>query len=206
MIWAVFVAVLVGDVAAVLILRRVLRLGHRRPEEVSKDRPSLWWLAFLGPAWAWLTWSLASEPWPILTLWLPLSAAFAWLSAIDADVSRLPDRVLLPTAVWTILCIVLAMWITGPSVGVDAPLAALLCAGAFGVIHVVGRGGLGFGDVKLAGIIGAATVTVSWAAVFYALVAAGVLAIAWAAARRASRLAFGPWLALGAVMSVGLVR
>ncbi len=206
MVWAVLLAVVAGGVVAVLIFRRVLRLGHRRPEEASKDRPSLWWLAFLGPAWGWLTWSLSNQSWLILTLWLPLSAAFAWLSAIDADVSRLPDRILLPTAVWTILCIAMAMWITGPSVGGDAALAALLCAGAFGVTHVVGRGELGVGDVKLAGVIGAATVTVSWTAVFYALVAAGLLAIAWATARRVSRLAFGPWLSLGAVMSVALVR
>lgn len=206
MVWAVLLAVVVGDVVAVLIFKRVLSLTHRRPEEAAKDRPSLWWLASLGLVWGWLAWRLAYEPWPILTLWLPLSAAFAWLAAIDVDVSRLPDRILLPTAVWTVLCIVLAMWITGPSVGVDAPLAALLSAGGFGVIHFVGRGELGFGDVKLAAIIGAATVTVSWEAVFYALIAACVLAIAWAVARRAERLAFGPWLALGAVMAVGLVR
>lgn len=206
MVWWVLLAVVVGDIVAVVIFRHVLRLTHRRPDEADRDRPSLWWLAFLGLVWGWLTFRLGYEPWPLLTLWLPLSAALAWLAAIDVDVSRLPDRILLPTAAWTILCIALAMWITGPSVAVDAPLAALLTAGGFGVIHFLGRGELGFGDVKLAAIIGAATVTVSWAAVFYALIAACVLAIAWAAARRASRLAFGPWLALGAVMAVGLVR
>ena len=83
-------------------------------------------------------------------------------------------------------------------------LAALVSAGGFGVLHFVGRGELGFGDVKLAAIIGAATAVVSWWAVAYALIAGFVLAIAWAAARRDRVLAFGPWLALGAVMAVGL--
>ena len=206
MLWLVLLAVVAGDVVAVLIFRRVLRLTHRRPDEESRERPSLWWLAFLGLVWGWLTWRLADAPWPILTLWLPLSGLLAWLAAIDVDVSRLPDRILLPTAVWTVLCIAIDMWITGPSVGADAPLAALMSAGIFGVIHFVGRGELGFGDVKLSAIIGAATVTVSWPAVFYGLIAGCVLALAWALARRAEKLAFGPWLALGAVMAVGLVR
>jgi prepilin signal peptidase PulO-like enzyme (type II secretory pathway) len=56
--------------------------------------------------------------------------------------------------------------------------------------------------VKLAAVIGAATALVSWTAVLYALVAGCVLAIAWAIARRRRELAFGPWLALGAVLAV----
>lgn len=204
MLWLVLLAVVVGDGVAVLIFRRLLSLRHRRVHESAHPQPSLWWLAFLGLAWGWLVWKLADAPWPVLALWLPLSASLAWLAAVDVDVSRLPDRLLGPTAVWTILCVGLTMWITGPSVGLDALLAAAVSAGGFGVIHVVGRGELGFGDVKLAGIIGAATVLVSWAAVAYALLAACVLALAWAAARRERALAFGPWLALGAVMAVGL--
>ena len=206
MLWGVLLAVVTGDIVAALIFRRVLRLTHRRPDEAAMARPSLWWLSFLGLGWGWLVWRLGSGPWPILLLWLPLSALFAWLAAIDVDVARLPDRLLVTAAAWTIVAVVLTMWITDASAGPNAVLAALVSAGGFGVLHFVGRGVLGFGDVKLAAIIGAATVTVSWEAVFYALIAACMLAIAWAVARRAERLAFGPWLALGAVMAVGLVR
>jgi len=206
MVWAVLLAVVAGDIVAVLIFRGLLRYRHRRPDDAAKSHPSLWWLAFLGLAWAWLVWRLGTEPWPLLALWLPFSAALALLAAIDADVSRLPDRILAPTAIWTILCVVLTMWISDPSAGANAFLAALVSAGCFGVIHFVGRGELGFGDVKLAAIIGAATAVVSWAAVAYALIAACLLAIAWGLARRDRVLAFGPWLALGAVMAVGLAR
>jgi leader peptidase (prepilin peptidase) / N-methyltransferase len=206
MIWALALAVIAGDVVGVLIFRHVQRLGHRLPDEARRSRPSVWWLAFLGPVWGLLVWRLASEPWPLLVLWLPLSAALAWLAAVDQDVSRLPDRLLTGTAAWTGVSILLRMWITGPSVGIEAVLAALLSAGGFAVIHFVGRGERGFGDIKLAAIIGAAAVTVSWPTAFYALVGACVLALAWGAARRDATFAFGPWLAVGAVLAVGLAR
>jgi len=118
----------------------------------------------------------------------------------------LPDRILVPAAIWAALGVGVTMWITGPLAGVGAILAAALCGGSFWILHLVGDGKLGFGDVKLTAVIGAATALVSLTAVLYALVAGCVLTIAWAIARRRSELAFGPWLALGAVLAVGLAR
>jgi leader peptidase (prepilin peptidase) / N-methyltransferase len=170
-VW-VCLAVVAGALVGVLIRWRVRRLDHRRPEEVSNSTPTVWWLIPLVAAgWGWLTWRLLYAPWPILTLWLPLSAALAWLAAVDLDVARLPDRILVPAATWTALGVGVTMWITSPLAGV-----------------------------------GAAATLVSWTAVLYALVAGCILTIAWAAARRRSELAFGPWLALGAVLAVGLAR
>ena len=200
-------AVVAGALVGVLIRWRVRRLTHRRPEESSSSTLAVWWLIPLVAAgWGWLTWRLLYAPWPILTLWLPLSAALAWLAAVDLDVARLPDRILVPAAIWTALGGGVTMWITSPLAGVGAILAAALCGGSFWILHLTGRGALGFGDVKLAAVIGAATALVSWSAVLYALVAGCILTIAWAAARRQRELAFGPWLALGAVMAVGLAR
>ena len=206
MVW-VGLAIVAGALVGVLIRWRVRRLDHRRPEEASNSTPAVWWLIPLVAAgWGWLTWRLVDAPWPILTLWLPLSAALAWLAAVDLDVARLPDRILVPAAIWTALVVGMTMWITGPLAGAGAVLAAAICGGGFWLLHLLGRGALGFGDVKLAAVIGAATALVSWTAVLYALVAGCVLAIAWAIARRRSELAFGPWLALGAVLTVGLAR
>jgi len=205
-VW-VGLAVVAGALVGVLIRWRVRRLTHRRPEESSSSTLAVWWLIPLVAAgWGWLTWRLMDAPWPILTLWLPLSAALAWLAAVDLDVARLPDRILVPAAIWAALGVGVTMWITGPLAGVGAILAAALCGGSFWILHLAGRGALGFGDVKLAAVIGAATALVSWTAVLYALVAGCILTIAWAAARRQRELAFGPWLALGAVMAVGLAR
>jgi prepilin signal peptidase PulO-like enzyme (type II secretory pathway) len=58
----------------------------------------------------------------------------------------------------------------------------------------------------LAGVGAILAAALCGGAVLYALVAGCVLAIAWAIARRRSELAFGPWLALGAVLAVGLAR
>jgi len=205
-VW-VGLAIVAGALVGVLTRWRVRRLDHRRPEEASNSTHTVWWLIpLVAASWGWLTWRLVYAPWPILTLWLPLSAALAWLAAVDLDVARLPDRILVPTAIWTAGCIGLTLWITGPLAALGAILAAALCGGGFWILHLVGRGALGFGDVKLAAVIGAATALVSWSAVLYALVAGCILTIAWAAARRQRELAFGPWLALGAVLAVGLAR
>jgi leader peptidase (prepilin peptidase) / N-methyltransferase len=205
-VW-VCLAVVAGALVGALVRWRVRRLTHRRADESPNSTPPVWWLIPLVTAsWGWLTWRLLDAPWPILTLWLPLSAALAWLAAVDLDVARLPDRILVPAAIWTALGLGVTMWITSPLAGVGAILAAALCGGGFWILHLTGRGALGFGDVKLAAVIGAATALVSWSAVLYALVAGCILTIAWAAARRQRELAFGPWLALGAVLAVGLAR
>jgi leader peptidase (prepilin peptidase) / N-methyltransferase len=200
-------AIVAGALVGALVRWRVRRHTHRRADESPSSTLAVWWLIPLVAAgWGWLTWRLMDAPWPILTLWLPLSAALAWLAAVDLDVARLPDRILVPAAIWAALGVGVTMWITGPLASVGAILAAALCGGSFWILHLAGRGALGFGDVKLAAVIGAATALVSWTAVLYALVAGCVLALAWAAARRRRELAFGPWLALGAVLAVGLAR
>jgi leader peptidase (prepilin peptidase)/N-methyltransferase len=205
-VWVGF-AVVAGALVGALVRWRMRRLTHRRPDESSSSTPAAWWLIpLVAASWGWLTWRLLYAPWPILTLWLPLSAALAWLAAVDLDVARLPARILVPTAIWTALGVGATLWITGPLAGVGAILAAALCGGGFWILHLAGHRALGFGDVKLAAVIGAATALVSWTAVLYALVAGCILTIAWAAARRQRELAFGPWLALGAVVAVGLAR
>ena len=83
MVW-VGLAIVAGALVGVLIRWRVRRLDHRRPEEASNSTPTVWWLIpLVAASWGWLTWRLLDAPWPILTLWLPLSAALAWLAAVD---------------------------------------------------------------------------------------------------------------------------
>jgi len=205
-VW-VGLAAVAGALVGALVRWRVRRFDHRRPEEASNSTPGIRWLIpLVATGWGWLTWRLLDAPWPILTLWLPLSAALAWLAAVDLDVTRLPDRILVPAAVWTTLGVAVTMWTTGPLAGAGAILAAAFCGGGFQILHLVGGGRLGFGDVKLAAVIGAAAALVSWTAVLYALIAGCILALAWAAARRRRELAFGPWLALGAVLAVGMAH
>ncbi len=94
--------------------------------------------------------------------------------------------------------------------GTPSLLSALLGGGAgfasFLLIAILGRGALGFGDVKLAGVIGLMT---GYPAVIPALVLgivlAGVAAIVLLVSRRATRksyMAYAPYMAVGAILVI----
>jgi leader peptidase (prepilin peptidase)/N-methyltransferase len=83
-------------------------------------------------------------------------------------------------------------------------IAAAVCAATFWALHLASRGALGFGDVKLAAILSGAVAAVAWQSVVWALLGACGLALVWAAVTRRRDIAFGPWLALGAIVAVGL--
>jgi leader peptidase (prepilin peptidase)/N-methyltransferase len=79
----------------------------------------------------------------------------------------------------------------------------------FGLIFVVAPGGMGFGDVRLAGCCGAFLGWIGYRTLAVGLLlgflSAGVVAIALVLAGRARRktaLPFGPFLALGTVVAV----
>ena len=96
--------------------------------------------------------------------------------------------------------------------GAPEPLNALLGAAAgFGLmllIHLLTRGALGAGDVKLAGVIG---LLCGFPAVFTALlwgiILGGVGALALIVTKRAGRktyIAYAPYLCLGAILALYL--
>jgi leader peptidase (prepilin peptidase)/N-methyltransferase len=74
---------------------------------------------------------------------------------------------------------------------------------------VVKPGGMGFGDVKLAGLLGGALAWLGWGSLlvgaFGAFLLGGVYAVALVVAGRAGRgsgIPFGPWMLLGAAVGV----
>ena len=88
--------------------------------------------------------------------------------------------------------------------------AALVVTFAFGTLAVVFRRGLGFGDVKLAGLIGLVTGFISWHTVWLGIVL-GFLGAAIVGAvllvRRVSKgttIPFAPFMLLGATVAVCL--
>jgi leader peptidase (prepilin peptidase)/N-methyltransferase len=155
----------------------------------------------------------------LLTGVRPATVAFAWaagaavvLASVDLLVHRLPDRVTYPVAV---VCIVA---FTVDAVVLDAwePLLRAFAAGAaaFGVaaaVAAVSREGLGFGDVKLLGLLGLVLGWAGWgvllAGVFLGLLAGAVVSLVLLATRRAgwrTALPFGPPLLAGAVLALAL--
>ncbi len=108
-------------------------------------------------AWAWVAWTY-SHWWEVLAF-LVLASALVCLSAIDIRSYRIPDRILFP-AVGVALLLLFAgsMVFAGHGGGWDSYRNALVGAIAYFaflfVPHLVYPRGMGFGDVKLALLMG----------------------------------------------------
>lgn len=75
----------------------------------------------------------------------------------------------------------------------------------FTLIIILSRGGMGWGDAKLAGLIGAITGYLIPLAIFLAIIIGGVLAIillVFKLKKRKEGIPFGPFLALGALITI----
>lgn len=204
-----FVIAAIGALVGLLLQRRLTPLTHRLPDETSLPRPTSWWVVPVTAIASGLVWWAVSpgRPWlvpavHVLAVWVMVALAF-----IDLDVHRLPDRIQLPA--YPTLVVLLA----GSSLATDAwsTFGRALIAGVvlFVVYLVLGLmpgGGIGFGDVKLAGLLGLLLGWHSWAHVWWAtlatfliggLVAVGLLALRRKGAR--DEFAYGPAMLLGAV-------
>ena len=143
----------------------------------------------------------------------PLLVGFAWLAwvtprlvEVDLAEHRLPDAVVLPGYPVVLAALVLDGALTGSDVG-GAVLAAAACGLVFLLLHVAG--GMGFGDVKLAGVLGLYLGWLGYDALFvgYFLGAllGGVVGIGLLLARRVQRgtkVPYGPFMVAGAVLAV----
>ena len=149
----------------------------------------------------------------------PATAALAWaagaavvLGAVDLASHRLPDRVTYPAyavcaAALFVDAAVLGSWGALVRAVAAAALAFLLAAGA----AAISPAGLGFGDVKLLGLLGLLLGWAGWgvllAGVFLGLLTGAVVSLALLATRRAggrTALPFGPPLLVGAVVALAM--
>lgn len=151
----------------------------------------------VGPTWA-------------LPAFLYLAAIGLVLALIDADTKRLPNAIVLPSYPVAAALLALASWGAGDwsALGRAGIGAAALFALYF-LMLLVYPAGMGFGDVKLAGLLGLYLGWVGWGALivgaFAAFVVGGVFGVALMVAGRAGRktgIPFGPWMILGAVIGV----
>ncbi|MDR0482300.1 MAG: prepilin peptidase [Cellulomonadaceae bacterium] len=156
------------------------------------------------------------------------AAAGATAAVIDWHTFRLPDAVVVPGMVLTMAALALAQLIRLAGLAEPALLEpessgrflpALLGAAALGsgwaLLWVLGRGHLGFGDVKLAVLLGLTSGWFDWSTVWWTgalpLLFAGTFALMLLATRRAERTTpfpLGPWMLLGwlsALVATGTV-
>lgn len=135
-------------------------------------------------------------------------ALVALLPAILVDVieRRLPNRLVGGAALLGIAAASVDVVVGDLTVvPVDVLLAVSLMAGPLLVVHLVRPAAMGFGDVKVAVVAGAALGLVSPVVALLALAIGSALASAVGLARRQRTIAFGPGLLAGAVLAVVLV-
>ena len=145
-----------------------------------------------------------------LAAYAVLGLGLVAISAVDLERFIIPNRIVYPMLGLLIPLFVLAS-------AVDhrwGSLARAAIAGAVGfvgffAIHVAVPRGMGFGDVRLAGVIGLAT---GWLGLGHAFVGffagfvlgavIGLIFMAATGGGRKTRIPFGPFLAAGAVVSI----
>ncbi|MGB2798532.1 MAG: prepilin peptidase [Dehalococcoidia bacterium] len=144
---------------------------------------------------------------PQLPMALIYACIFLVVFVIDLEHGLILDIVVYPGMVLALIFSFFWPELGWPGLGV---LSALL-GGAIGfglmlVPYLISGGGMGGGDVKLAGLIGLAIgFPYVLIALFTAIITAGVLAIALVASRRRSRkqtIPFGPFLAAAAMVAL----
>jgi leader peptidase (prepilin peptidase)/N-methyltransferase len=191
------------------ILRRLPEptTGEGKPRYADLATPKLVagcaLLAGAGVTMGWLTAPLAIQP-----LWWVLSSLGVLLTTIDALTTWLPLR--LTQAAW--VAMVAALLLTFP-LGADwsTVLRAVTGAGLAGLLYLgvwlVSRGGLGFGDVRFAPLVGAATAAHSWSLLIWAMLFGSVLGALYGivrlARRRAGPFPYAPAMLLGAYLACG---
>jgi leader peptidase (prepilin peptidase) / N-methyltransferase len=158
-------------------------------------------------------WSVALVP------LLALGAGVVAMSAVDLAVMRIPTRFVYATAAVVAVGLVLASVVDGPARRlVGAGVGAAAFGGFLGVLHLISPRSLGFGDVRLATLVGAVVGWCAWRAahpvlapvqaVLYAGLLAGLVGSVAGGAllivrRRDQPFPFGPALAAGG-MAVAL--
>ncbi|HEY5154983.1 MAG TPA: A24 family peptidase [Acidimicrobiales bacterium] len=159
-------------------------------------------------------WRFWREPPLFIAGYLLLTAMLLTVSVIDITLYRLPDRIVLPTLGASLVIIVAeSLRASEPSQIKYALVGALIYFGFLLVVHLISPAGMGFGDVKLAAVMG---LYLGWLAPSYqgafAMVLWGMLVgfvsgsvvgiVMLVTRRRSTPIPFGPFLALGALTVV----
>ena len=145
-----------------------------------------------------------------LPAYLYLSAIGVTLAMIDFDVRRLPDSIVLPSYVVSVLLLMPAGAVSGDWwVATRSLLGMAALWTIYLVIALAYPNGMGFGDVKLAGVLGLYLGWLGWGALlvggFGAFLIGGVGGGALIATGRASRttaIPFAPCMIASAVLAV----
>lgn len=149
-------------------------------------------------------------PHPVLASYLVLAPALVALGAVDLERLILPNRILYPAGAAVAGLLVISSAVEGQWGSlIRAVLGAVASFAVFFGVHLASPRGMGFGDVRLAGLVGLVTGWFGWGQVLAAFLAAfllgavvGLAVMAVSGQGRKTRVPFGPFLALGAAASI----
>ena len=141
---------------------------------------------------------------------LYLGAVGVALALIDLDVKRLPDVLTLPSyPVGAVLLGGAAIADGDAGLMVRAALGALALFAFYFLLLVIYPPGMGFGDVKLAGVLGLYLAYLGWGTLivggFLGFLLGAVVSIGLMLVRRAgrkSKIPFGPFMLVGAFLAI----
>lgn len=138
----------------------------------------------------------------LFVAWLAVLAVLSWH---DLRSRRIPTAIVNPATAAGFAALAGVAWRSGTPLRLGVAAATAAGAyGAFAALHALNPGGLGFGDVRLVGLLG---LFLGWlgpramaTAALAGAVGAAAVALAMSARRRdlKATLPFGPFLAIGA--------
>lgn len=147
-------------------------------------------MAYLRAGWSLLGGVLALQAWFFLAI-----------AVIDLEHRRVLNWMLIPALPLILVC----NWLVGLPTLRSALVGGLFGFGVFLLLALVWRGGMGMGDVKLAGVIGLATgLSGALIAMLVSFYAGGIAAliILVRSRKRGQTMAYAPYLAFGAWVAI----
>nr|WP_104194977.1 A24 family peptidase [Cryobacterium sp. M25] len=146
----------------------------------------------------------------VLAAFLFLAAVSVTLALIDLDTRTLPNRIVMPSYL-TGFVLLGGAAVTGGNANalLRGSIALAILFAVYLTLALISKGGMGFGDVKLAGVLGLFLGYLGWGELivggFAAFLLGGLFGIGLLLTRRASRksgIPFGPWMLAGAWIGI----
>ena len=185
-----------------------LRLrGRCRYCQASVPRRLFWVELATGAVFALLSWHYGLNP--ALGIMAFYACLFIVVFVIDLEHGLILNKVVYPGMVVALLLALLPQpWLTQWIVtGIaNAALGGAIGFALFLLIAIVSRGGMGWGDVKLAALIGLATgFPLVFLSIIMGAILGGIMAVALVIAKKRKRrqtIPFGPFLAVAAMITL----
>jgi leader peptidase (prepilin peptidase) / N-methyltransferase len=191
-----------------LVLRGTARCCSARISARYPVVEALTGAAFLGVAWWWLA-RQDGTAWALPAL-LYLVALSICLAAIDLATFRLPFWIVAPSYPVAAALLGIAGWAAGEASSVVRMLIGGVVAWSlYRLLHLIHPRGMGYGDVRLSGVLGMYLGWLGWSQLAVGLFmgflvggVAGIVLIASGRGKLKTAIPYGPYLLLGAWIGV----